>query len=135
MKKVLAALFALIGWFAVITQFVLMMNNRVASIPETVVRFFSFFTILTNILVALYFTVLALTRKERSTFVDRPGTLTVVTIYITMVGAVYQIVLRHVWQPTGLQMIVDELLHTIIPVLVIIFGYCMKTSKQLNISR
>ncbi|MDQ2864461.1 MAG: Pr6Pr family membrane protein, partial [Bacteroidota bacterium] len=114
MKKTLAALFALIGCFAVITQFVLMVNNRAASVPETIIRFFSFFTILTNIMVALYFTALAVAKKDSVTFVNRPGTLTAITIYITTVGTVYQVVLRQVWQPTGMQLIVDELLHTII---------------------
>lgn len=43
------------------------------------------------------------------------GTITAVTTFILIVGAVYQIVLRSIWEPTGLQYIVDELLHTIIP--------------------
>lgn len=132
MKKTLAALFALIGWFAVITQFVLMVNNRAASVPETIIRFFSFFTILTNILVALYFTVLAVAKKDSVTFVSRPGTLTAIAIYITTVGVVYQVVLRHVWRPTGMQLIVDELLHTIIPVLVIIFWFLYENVKPIK---
>ena len=34
-----------IGWFAIIAQFFLMLENRQADIPETIIRFFSFFTI------------------------------------------------------------------------------------------
>ena len=40
----------IIGWFAIITQFILMIENKQADILETVFRFFSFFTILTNIM-------------------------------------------------------------------------------------
>ena len=50
---------ALMGWFAVGLQFYLVIVNRVESLPETMIRFFSYFTILTNILVALYFTAVA----------------------------------------------------------------------------
>src|SRR3712207_6371978 len=119
MRKSLALLFAVIAWFAVIVQFILMLQNRTASVPETIVRFFSFFTILTNTIVALFFTGQVL--NVRTTY--RPGMLSAVTVYIFMVGIVYQVLLRHIWQPTGLQLIVDELLHTINPLLVILYWY------------
>ncbi|MGH2649177.1 MAG: Pr6Pr family membrane protein, partial [Ginsengibacter sp.] len=132
MKKKLALLFALIGWFAVIAQYVLMIENRVTSVAETTIRFFSFFTILTNLLVALYFTLLFFTKNENSKLIDKPGTLTAVTIYITMVGLVYQVALRHIWQPKGMQLIVNELLHSVIPVLVIIFWYLYETTRPIK---
>lgn len=121
MKKNVALVFALLGWASVIAQFFLMMENMVAPIPETIIRFFSFFTILTNILVAAYFTAAFFTRDNISKFTDRPGNLTAVTIYITLVGLVYQFALRQVWDPKGLQKVVDEMLHSIIPILVIVF--------------
>ena len=132
MKKKLALLFALIGWFAVIAQYILMIQNREASITETTIRFFSFFTILTNILVAIYFTALIFTKNQESKLIGRPGTLTAITIYITMVGLVYQFALRHIWKPQGLQLIVNELLHSVIPVLVIIFWYLYETTKPVK---
>jgi hypothetical protein len=121
MKKRLAWFFALIGWFTIIAQLVLMIQNRVMDIPETIIRFFSFFTILTNILVAVYFTLQVI--KPSARLLHTPGNLTALTIYITVVGLVYQLLLRHVWTPTGLQMVVDELLHSVIPVLAIIYWY------------
>lgn len=124
MKKKLALFFALLGWFAVIAQFILMLENRVTSIPETVVRFFSFFTILTNTLVAIYFTVVGFIKNQEFKSINNAGILTAITIYIFMVGLIYQIALRHVWEPQGLQLVIDELLHSIIPILVIIF-WCL----------
>ncbi len=132
MKKNLAALFAFIGWFAVIAQYYLMIKNEQASVLETTNKFFSFFTILTNLLVAIYFTSLLSTKDERSKFIVKPGTLTAITVFITVVGLVYQVSLRHLWQPKGLQLIVDELLHSIIPVLVIIFWYLYETPKPIR---
>ncbi|REG88727.1 hypothetical protein C8N25_108162 [Algoriphagus antarcticus] len=52
-----------------------------------------------------------------------------------MVGIVYQVALRHVWQPQGLQMVVDELLHSIIPILVIIFWAKYEKTKSVNYSQ
>lgn len=124
MKKNLSILFAIIAWFAVLTQYYLMIENRGASISETTIRFFSFFTILTNLLVAIYFTSLIFKIKNGFyAIINKPGALTAITVYITSVGLGYQILLRHIWQPTGLQMIVDELLHTLIPIMVIIYWY------------
>lgn len=128
MKNPLSIIFGLIAWFAVITQYYLMIENRVASVGETTIRFFSFFTILTNSIVAIYFTFIIFKIKNGwFAIADKPGTLTAITVYITIVGLVYQILLRHVWQPEGLQLIVDELLHSFIPVTVIIYWYLYET--------
>jgi hypothetical protein len=132
MKNKISILLAVIAWLTVITQYYLMIENRVASIPETTIRFFSFFTILTNSLVALYFTLFL--KKDKSVF-SKPGTLTAVTVYITIVGLVYQILLRHVWQPTGIQKIVDELLHTVIPICVILFWYLYEEKSKVSFSQ
>src|SRR5215213_3929165 len=105
MEKALRIIIPMAGWFAVIAQFILMINNRVASVDETIIRYFSFFTILTNLLVAFVFT------KETNSVV-KPGLIAATTVYISIVGLVYQILLRHIWNPTGLQMLVDELLHS-----------------------
>ena len=119
LQRNLSILFAIIVWFAVLAQFHLIIENRVAPVTETIIRFFSFFTILTNILVAVYFTIKALGRDQ----LDKAGLLTAITVYITIVGLVYQVLLRHIWQPTGLQMVVDELLHSVNPLLVISYWY------------
>ncbi|MFB9843209.1 Pr6Pr family membrane protein [Mucilaginibacter ginsenosidivorans] len=129
MKKFLSVLFALTGWFAVTAQFALMIENRSAPVAETIIRFFSFFTILTNILVAVYFTL----NTFNPAIVRKPGTLTAVTIYIFMAGAVYQVILRATWNPEGLQLIVDELLHTVIPVLAIIFWAVYEDKKAVTL--
>ncbi len=118
-----------IVWFAITIQFILMMQNRQADILETTIRFFSFFTILTNILVALYFTasLFKLKRFPFNLLLDK-GAITAITAFIIIVGLVYQIVLRGIWAPTGLQYIVDELLHTIIPLFML--GYWFFNAKK-----
>jgi hypothetical protein len=124
---------AVIGWFSVISQFYLNMVNRQVTIPEAVIRYFSYFTILTNILVALCFTVLSLKGKSNwRKFFSRPKVLTAIAAYISFVGIVYNILLRHLWNPEGLQLIVDELLHSLIPILFILYWLIFVTKTELE---
>lgn len=126
-----AFLTALLGWFAIIAQFFILLQNRTTPIPEAIIRFFSYFTIQSNMLVALCFSAYFMRGKWKD-FFTRPGTQTAVTVYIIVVGAVYNLVLRPVWHPTGFQVPVDELLHAVIPLLMFVFWfrYTPKDSLQ-----
>lgn len=131
--RVFSAIGALAAWIAVILQLYLIIENRTVSIPEILLRFFSFFTILSNILVATCFTVLALKPQfGGSNFFSRAGVLSAVTVYIAIVGTVYQLVLRPLWDPQGLQKIVDELLHSFTPLYFLLFwlSYVPKLTLQ-----
>jgi hypothetical protein len=111
---------AALAWFAVWAQFYLFIEGRTSSVPETIIRFFGYFTIISNIAVALCFTGFFL-KGEWKTFFTKPGTQSAVTVYIIIVGVVYNLVLRSVWNPQGLQKLVDELLHSVTPVLMLFF--------------
>lgn len=122
MKQTIAIGLALLALGAVIGQYIVMMENRVTGPLEATIRFFSFFTILTNSLVAIFFARLAWRIGfEKNTIAIQTSGLTAVTLYITVVGLVYQVMLRHLWNPTGVQMVIDELLHTVIPLLTLLF--------------
>ncbi|TDE27766.1 hypothetical protein E0I61_13715 [Flavobacterium ranwuense] len=127
------AIIAIVGWFAVVLQLYLIIINRVASLPETIVRFFSFFTIQTNILVAICFTFLWLKPKSKwGLFFSKPKNTTAITLYITIVGLVYNAILRFLWAPTGSQKVVDELLHLVIPILVLVYWILFVPKKALG---
>lgn len=134
MKRNSALIFAIICWFAIVAQYVLMIENRTEDVLETSILFFSFFTILTNILVALYFTLTYCFKEQPRRRFNKAGFLTATTIYITIVGLVYQVALRHIWQPTGLQFVVNELLHSVIPILVIGFWYFYEQTQTVKYS-
>src|SRR6187200_1657449 len=120
--RVVAFIGAAMGWFGVIAQLYLIIANRVVSVPGTIFRFFSYFTIDTNILVALCFTFIVLGSKSRlGKFFTKSSTITALTVYIIIVGIVYNTILRLTWNPQGLQLVVDEILHSVIPVLFILF--------------
>lgn len=131
MKKNLSLIFACIVWFAVIMQFYLMMENRVSDTTETIIRFFSFFTILTNTLVAVYFSFQAL-ESGNNPKINQAGNLTAITVYILVVGLVYQLILRQIWEPTGMQKLVDESLHSINPILVLIYWFVYEKKERLS---
>ncbi|NQX40792.1 hypothetical protein SAMN05421820_104197 [Pedobacter steynii] len=124
---------ATVTWFAVILQLYLSILNSVESVSETIIRFFSFYTILTNILVALCFTVLLLKpNSRRGIFFSRPGVLTATTINITVVGLLYNILLRQTWSPEGAQRVADELLHVVVPLLFILYWYLFAPKSGLG---
>src|ERR1700744_6439176 len=102
--KFYLSLMAIVGWFALIGQFYLIMISKQASAAETIVRYFTFFTILTNILIAVGCTVLLLKPGSGwGRFFTKNTTLAAITVNIIIVGATYNIILRWLWNPQGLQ--------------------------------
>ena len=121
-QQIYLTIVAVISWFALVTQFYLLVINRSNPISETIIRFFSYFTILTNLFVALCATVQLMNPKSGAgKFFSKPTTLTAIAVYIMMVGIVYNIILRFTWNPQGMQMIVDEFLHSVIPVVFLLY--------------
>ncbi|MEO7992534.1 MAG: Pr6Pr family membrane protein [Chryseolinea sp.] len=123
----------LLGWFALVGQFYLIILNRVTSIVDVIIRYFTFYTILTNLLVALYFTFLLLSPSSKwGKFFSRTTVATALAVYIAVVGLTYNIVLRPLWNPQGLQKVVDELLHSVIPFLYIVYWFLVARKNQLQ---
>ncbi len=115
---------AIVTWFAVIMQLYLNIENRVLPIPQTIIKFFSYFTILTNIIVAIYFTNIAIKPNYKvGKFLVKPQTASAITVYIFVVGLVYNTVLRWQWHPKGWQLLVDNLLHVITPIWFLIYWW------------
>ncbi|SDB36813.1 hypothetical protein SAMN03097699_0942 [Flavobacteriaceae bacterium MAR_2010_188] len=131
-RKLLSIIGTVLGWFAVLGQLVLIITNRQAGVIETIIRFFSFFTILTNILVSLYFSSQIINRRSLK-FIKNDSALTAITAFILIVGLVYQIVLRSIWEPKGFQMVIDELLHTVIPIYTLMYWFLYVKFQNLKL--
>ena len=84
-------------------------------------RFFSFFTILTNLLAAAAL-LLPLLRPENAAarFLSRASVRTAIAGYIVMVGAVYYLLLLGLSHRHGLSLAVEHVLHSVTPVLFVI---------------
>ncbi|MEP6948629.1 MAG: Pr6Pr family membrane protein [Ginsengibacter sp.] len=131
--KIYLAVLLIFGWFALATQFGININSGIAAAPEIIVRYFSYFTITTNLIVAVCCTTLLINPGSRwGDFFSSQKTLTAVTVYIVIVGIIYNLVLRFIWNPQGLQMIVDELLHSVIPILFLIYWIIFVSKNQLK---
>lgn len=81
-------------------------------------RFVSYFTVLSNLLVVLT-TGSALLRSGAriAIFFRRPAAKAGVALYIGITGAIYFLILRHLWQPQGAQWWADTGLHYATPLL------------------
>ncbi|WP_285410737.1 Pr6Pr family membrane protein [Pseudomonas sp. FR229a] len=119
---------AVLGWAGLTIQLYLIFFARLsvgASLLGGLVSFFSYFTILTNTLVA---TVLTCAVSERESAARRwflqPWVSSGIAVSIAVVGLAYSILLRHLWHPEGWQFIADELLHDVMPLLFLGYWWC-----------
>jgi hypothetical protein len=132
--RIYAAVGALLGWFGLALQLYLMLVQ--APGPErlgAVITYFSFFTILTNILAAVVFTAVALQPKgEWGQWLCRPSVQAATAVYIAVVGMVYQLLLRQLWNPQGAQWVADVVLHSIIPVGYVLYWLLFAPRAGLN---
>ena len=110
--RLYAVVGALVGWFALALQLYLVLAPapRGMAMLGALIAFFSFFTILTNLLVAVVFTAMAFTPAVT------PSMQAATTVYIAIVGIIYALLLRQLWNPQGAQWLADFLLHTVIPI-------------------
>ncbi len=122
MRSALAVI-AAIAWFALMLQLLLMVQEATpGSTLLAIVNYFSFFTILTNLLVALGTTFpLLAPHSPGGQFFLRPATQTAIAVYIVIVGVTYSLLLRKMWNPQGAQKIADVALHDVVPVLYVVF--------------
>ena len=119
------AVTALAGWFALALQLYIIITNNIAndtSVVDGVIKFFSFFTVLTNILVALSLTAgLISPALGMGKFFSRVSVKSAIAVYIAIVSIIYNFVLKQLWNPQGLQLIADILLHQVIPLLYVFY--------------
>jgi hypothetical protein len=117
------AALAVLSWYALLLQLYQSITTALATgIPVSIaiINYFSYFTILTNLLVALVLT-LSLRKSPMGDFASRSTVQTATAAYITIVGIVFSLLLRNLWDTQGLQKIANVLLHDIIPILYVLY--------------
>lgn len=116
------SLAALIGWFALGLQYWLVMTGDIGPDPvNRTINFFSYFTILSNILAALAMTLPLLAPDSAlGRYFARAGVRTAIATYIIVVGITYHLILRHTWDPQGWAKVADQLLHYVTPALFVV---------------
>lgn len=128
---ILAAVGTLLGWFSLALQLIILIHNfrdQGRDLRQAVWQFFGYFTILTNILVAIVLSHATLRPEKRTGFGNAHLRLSVATA-IVMVGIVYSVALREIWNPQGWQKLADVILHDVAPILFLVFCLLCGTSN------
>ena len=117
-----AAVIASMAWFALGVQLYFDIQEALIknhSITVRIIEFLSYFTIETNTVIAFVLTVFC-TQPQAERFLTGTTVKSSLVVYVIVVGAVYELLLRHLWHPQGMQLVADTLLHDAIPLL-----YCL----------
>jgi hypothetical protein len=118
-----AALLAVITWAGLAVQFhaTLVLEG---SLGSTLAVLLWYFTITTNLLVAVVFTGIAIGQESFA----RPSLLGATTLYILLVGIIYGLLLHGLQELSGGSATANVMLHMVTPILVPIF-WLIFTSK------
>lgn len=135
----LALVGACVGWFGLLLQLYLTIAlKRIAGegIGAALWLYFGYFTILTNILAALALSAAALPPGGGiKGFFQRPGVHTGVTMSMIVVGLVYNVMLRSLWHPHGLQILGDNIMHVVMPLWILAYWWLAVPKGELRWSQ
>jgi hypothetical protein len=137
-RRRFVAVAAVLGWFGLSVQLYLILGTRWeigASLLGGLMSFFSFFTVLSNTLVAVVLTC-ELTSRESAArrWFLQPSVSSGIAVSIAVVGLAYSLLLRHLWHPEGWQLLADELLHDILPLLFLVYWWCCVPKGTLRLA-
>jgi hypothetical protein len=126
---------ALVAWFGVLLQLVLSLQLAVTngkSALDGLVIYLGYFTVLTNLLVAMSLSWPRLSpRSAPGRWFQRPGVSSAIAVSIAIVGLAYHLLLRHIWNPQGLQWLADVTLHYAVPLLCLVhWWYCVPPTRM-----
>ncbi|MET0254786.1 MAG: Pr6Pr family membrane protein [Luteibacter sp.] len=119
-SNLFAIVVAAVAWPALMLQYWLMIWS--GPLTEVTLRFFSFFTILSNLLVALVATSAATGGSWAPLRIWRgPRIRGLAALSITVTCAIYAVVLQSLWHPMGPQLVADRALHYVVPFLFVVW--------------
>jgi hypothetical protein len=125
MKRPFAALIAILAWVGLAMQFAFAIVNPATqdvAVAERIVRYFSFFTVVANGIIAIITTARAVAPESRfSKRLQNGSILTAAAVYISIVAVVYSLFLRSVVNAQGWHLISDHIVHDAIPPLFVLF--------------
>lgn len=128
-NTVFIGIIAVVTWYAVVMQFVISVPEYLGkgrTLAGSFVQLLSYFTILSNALVAFSLTAVLLFPKTIfGRFFTKIGTATAIAVYIFIVCLVYNLVLRPFWHPAAPFKPNDELLHVFVPALYLLYWLFM----------
>lgn len=138
LKHRLCTVMALLGWGGLAIQLyviLLMRWSSGASVIGGLLSYFSFFTVITNTMVATVLTYAAISRPSKGrTFFLQSWVSSGIAVSIIVVGVAFSLLLRQLWQPHGLAWLANELLHDVMPVLFTLYWWFCVPKGSLRVS-
>ena len=136
-RRHFVAVAAVLGWAGLSIQMYLIFYSRWtlgASLLGGLMSFFSYFTVLSNTLVATVLTC-ELTSRESAArrWFLQSSVSSGIAVSIAVVSLAYNLLLRHLWHPQGWQWLADELLHDIMPLLFLVYWWCCVPKGRLRL--
>ena len=125
MPRIAAAIVALVCWTGLAVQFAATYSHH-PDILTSVWILLRFFTVITNLLLAIAMTGVALDRRVL------PFTLGGLTLAILLVGIVYTLLLRGLVELSGGAVLADLLLHKVSPILMPLWWLVFAPHRQLR---
>jgi hypothetical protein len=116
-----------LAWFSVLLQCYLSLQlaaQNGKSLGSGLEIFFSYFTVLTNMLmcVSLTFSLISPSSVLGKWF-SRPDIVAGIAASIAFVGLSYHFLLRNTWNPQGARLFADVLLHYVVPALYVLYWW------------
>lgn len=125
----------LIGVTALVVQFLLLVKLFNGDAGAALLRFLTYFTILSNLMGAAAFLFPAIAPQTApARFFLKPPVRTAVTLYLVVVGVVYHAILASLWDPKGWQLAVDIALHTVTPLAILIDWLFLTPKRDLSMA-
>ncbi|MEJ8865831.1 Pr6Pr family membrane protein [Pseudomonas jessenii] len=137
LRRRFAVVAAMLGWAGLSIQMYLIFHSRWtlgASLIGGLVSFFSYFTVLSNTLVATVLTCAVTSRESaaRRWFLQS-WVSSGIAVSIAVVSLAYNLLLRHLWHPEGWQWLADELLHDVMPLLFLVYWWSCVPKGRLRV--
>jgi hypothetical protein len=126
-RRYRASALAALAWFSVLLQCYLSLQLALRngkSIGSGIETFFSYFTVLTNLLICVSLTVsLVWSASFLGKWFSRPQVVAGIATSIAFVGLSYHFLLRNTWNPQGPYLLTDVLLHYVVPTLYVLYWW------------
>ncbi len=135
-RRLAAGCIAGLAWSALLLQLWLTIDKAWAlgeSVPGAVGVYLSFFTVLTNLAIAICLLCVACEPDEES-FWNWPEVQTALAVYILVVAIVYAAVLQGLWSPTGIEFWTERFFHLFMPMLYMGFWLFVTPKGALRLS-
>lgn len=136
LRIIFSALLALLLWIGMVIQFSISIPDYMANgrtLGGAIVQLFSYFTIETNLILAILLTITLVAPKSKSgKYLSSPHATAAMAVYITIVGLVYHFMLRNQFHPVGLFKVTSDIFHVVSPIAFVLYWLVLLKKELLK---